>query len=105
MAITKCPVCRKRISSRAASCPYCHEDVTGDDQELAARQRSQYRKKTNSLKMQLALAMTLLVICIGLMLLETSQGKSPPSPWYIGISLAASGWYVATRLRIFFANR
>jgi len=105
MAITVCPVCRKRISSRAASCPHCHEDVSGDDQGITARQRSQYRKKTNKLKMQLALAMTLLVICIGLMLLETSQGKSPPSPWYIGISLAASGWYVATRLRIFFANR
>ena len=105
MAITLCPVCRKRISSRATSCPHCHEDVTGDDQELAARQRSQHRKKSNNMKMQLAIAMTLLVICIGLMLLETSQGKSPPSPWYIGISLAASSWYVVTRLRIFFANR
>ena len=105
MAITQCPVCRKKISSRAARCPHCHEDLTGEDREIAAHQRSRRRKKSVIMKIQIALAMTLLVIGIGLMLLETSQGKNPPSPWYIGISLAAAVWYVVTRLLIFLSHR
>ena len=105
MAITRCPVCSKKISTRAARCPHCHEDVSGDDPELASRQRSRQRKKLTAMKMQLAVAMTLLVICIGLILLETAQGKILPSPWYIGIGLAAVVWYVVTRLRIFLSHR
>ena len=105
MAITQCPVCRKKISSRAARCPHCHADVTGEDRELSALQRTRQRKKSGNLKIQLALAMTLFVVGIGLMLLETSQGKNLPSPWYIGISLAAAVWYMVTRLRIFLFHR
>lgn len=105
MAITLCPVCRKKISTRAPHCPHCHADVSGNDPELASRQRSRQRKKSNAMKIQLALAMTLLVICIGLMLLEMNQGKPLPSPWYIGFGLAAAAWYVVTRLRIFLSHR
>ena len=105
MAITRCPVSSKKISTRAARCPHCHEDVSGDDPELASRQRSRQRKKLTAMKMQLAVAMTLLVICIGLILLETAQGKILPSPWYIGIGLTAVAWYVVTRLRIFLSHR
>ena len=105
MAITLCPVCRKKISTRAARCPHCQADVTGEDRELAARQRSRQRKKSGGMKIQLALAMTLLVISIGLMLLEMGQGKNLPSLWSIGIGLAAAVWYVVTRLRIFLSHR
>lgn len=105
MAITLCPVCRKKISTRAPRCPHCHEDVSGNEPELASRHRSQQRKKSNAMKIQLALAMTLLVVCIGLILLEMNQGKPLLSPRYIAIGLAAAVWYVVTRLRIFLSHR
>ena len=105
MAITLCPVCRKKISTRAPRCPHCHEDVSGNDPELASRQRSQQRKNSKDMKIHVALAMPCLVICIGLMPLEMNQGKPLPSPGYIGIGLAAAAWYVVTRLRMFLSHR
>jgi len=104
MAITQCPSCQKRISSNAELCPHCHADTSGDDQQETARQRGLHRRKLNNMNIQLSLAMTLLVISVGFMVLEMSQGKHFPSPWYIGTSLASAVWYVFTRLRIFLSR-
>lgn len=58
MALIECPVCRKRISSKASSCPHCQVKTDGDNGSLA---RISHIQKSSSLMNQSFVAMTLFI--------------------------------------------
>lgn len=105
MTISACPVCGKRISSRAPRCPHCGADPSADDQDQLRQQRVAWRKKYGRLQLELGLAMTLLVICAGVMIFQSQYGLSTPSSWAIGGAVIAAIWYAVTRVRIYLAKR
>lgn len=58
MALVLCPVCNKRISSKASSCTHCGAGVEGDS---GSAQRIAHIKRSQRLMNQSFLAMTLFV--------------------------------------------
>ncbi|GIU18802.1 zinc ribbon domain-containing protein [Shewanella glacialipiscicola] len=58
MALIECPVCRKRMSSKATSCPYCQASTNGDNGSLS---RISHIQKSSSLMNQSFVAMTLFI--------------------------------------------
>ncbi|MGL4711496.1 MAG: zinc ribbon domain-containing protein [Shewanella sp.] len=58
MALIECPVCRKRMSSKAPSCPHCQAKNDGDNESLS---RISHIQKSNSLMNQSFVAMTLFI--------------------------------------------
>ncbi|WP_372871815.1 zinc ribbon domain-containing protein [Shewanella sp.] len=58
MALVQCPVCQKRISSKASSCPHCKTGTQGDN---GSALRIANIKKSQRLMNQSFLAMTLFV--------------------------------------------
>lgn len=58
MALIECPVCRKRMSSKASTCPHCQAKTDGDNGALA---RISHIQKSSSLMNQSFIAMTLFI--------------------------------------------
>lgn len=58
MALIKCPVCHKRISSKAPSCSHCQAKTDGNNETLS---RINYIQKSSSLMNQSFIAMTLFI--------------------------------------------
>ena len=58
MALIECPVCRKRMSSKAPSCPYCQASTNGDNGSLS---RISHIQRSSSLMNQSFVAMTLFI--------------------------------------------
>lgn len=107
MAIRECPGCGKRISSRVEQCPNCGIAPTADDQGLLRRKQARRRKKTGALQLQLGLAMTLLIICASIVIMQSngSRGWAMPSEWAIGGVVVAVIWYGVTRVRIYLERK
>lgn len=58
MALIECPVCRKRMSSKASSCPHCQAKTNGDNESLS---RISHIQKSSSLMNQSFVAMTVFI--------------------------------------------
>lgn len=58
MALIECPVCRTRISSKAASCSHCQAKTNGDNESLA---RISHIKTSAKLMNHSFIAMTLFI--------------------------------------------
>ena len=58
MALIECPVCRKRMSSKAPVCPHCQASTNGDNESLS---RISHIQKSSSLMNQSFVAMTLFI--------------------------------------------
>ncbi|MGI2066298.1 zinc ribbon domain-containing protein [Shewanella sp. MF08487] len=58
MALIECPVCRKRMSSKAPSCPSCQASTNGDNESLS---RISHIQKSSSLMNQSFVAMTFFI--------------------------------------------
>ncbi|MCU7998481.1 MULTISPECIES: zinc ribbon domain-containing protein [unclassified Shewanella] len=58
MALIECSVCRKRMSSKASSCPHCQAKTDGDNESLS---RISHIQKSSSLMNQSFVAMTLFI--------------------------------------------
>jgi len=58
MALIECPGCNKRISSKAKTCQYCGDNLTGDTESLS---HINHIKRSSQLMNQSLLAMTMFI--------------------------------------------
>ncbi|MGL5398661.1 MAG: zinc ribbon domain-containing protein, partial [Shewanella sp.] len=58
MALIECPVCRKRMSSKAPACPHCEAKTTGDNGSI---KRISHIQKSSRLMNQSFMAMSLFI--------------------------------------------
>ena len=98
MAIIRCPGCKRRVSSRAATCAGCGAPIAGAASSQASSSRQAGgRRNARRLRIQLLIALTLFVIG-GLWLISINlRGTGGTVP---AAGLAATGllWYLAVRL-------
>ena len=98
MALVECPICSKRISSRATECSHCGHDLSQlSEGQKEARRAITSIKKQQRLMTQSFIAM--LVFCTGV--LSFFLGDHEAKPWLPLASqlLGVTGlvWYLALR--------
>lgn len=101
MAITNCPSCNARISSRAKQCPDCGFNMqAGTEEDLDRKRRHQRYMKVQSVNNQSMFAMLLFVIGFGYGYWEDLQ--PPQVEYYVAMGSAAIGfvWYLVNRVRM-----
>ncbi|GAB4171464.1 MAG: hypothetical protein Kow0020_06200 [Wenzhouxiangellaceae bacterium] len=79
MAIIRCPACDRRISSKAPSCPHCHEavgELNDEQRERLAMRR--WRDQMYRVRNLTYLAMVLIVAGLGLWWVTGAEGLVLP---------------------------
>lgn len=104
--ITKCPACRKQISSRAPMCSYCGEELgeVSDEQRLEY-QRRRLRDHIYHLKMASYTCIAVLVLAAGWYWWESSDFSRMPSTVPVVLVSAGTIAYVVVRAMLFNAKR
>ncbi|MCE9687245.1 zinc ribbon domain-containing protein [Shewanella sp. AS16] len=102
MALIKCPVCHKRISSQASRCQHCQADLSGNTESLA---RISHIQQSNRLMNQSFLALTLFIAGVVLWFWGGEPAEGPRA--YIAGGCFALGFvgYMITRVRIILHKR
>ncbi len=102
MALIECPVCRKRMSSKATSCPNCEAKASGDN---SSQVRINHIQQSSSLINQSFVAMTLFIAGVVLWMWggEPAEGMRA----YISGVCVVFGFvgYLITRVRIVLHKR
>ncbi|KFZ38413.1 hypothetical protein HR45_02910 [Shewanella mangrovi] len=102
MALIECPVCKKRMSSKATRCPSCNISV-GEESESAARINS--IQKSTQLQTHSFLALTLFIAGVVIWFWggEVAEGKQA----LVGAVCFVFGFagYLITRVRIVLHKR
>lgn len=102
MALVECPVCHKRMSSKATRCPNCDLAVNGDNESAI---RITQIKKSAQLQTQSFLALTLFIagVVIGFWGGEVAEGAQA----IVGAICFVFGFvgYLLTRIRIVLHKR
>ncbi|HFB64754.1 MAG TPA: hypothetical protein ENJ60_04355 [Aeromonadales bacterium] len=78
MALIQCPVCKKRVSSRAAQCSHCGAPIASQDDEQTERAEARNRWKLNRRLQNISFVM-LLFFLLGFLLFW--YNKSDPTGW------------------------
>ena len=101
MAITRCPSCNARVSSRARECPNCNTPIAGGDKNGQNQAgRGHVRHKIMRLKIHLLLAMTVFVAGAGWLFLQPFAATGDTNVPAIVIAFVGAIWYAGGRLAI-----
>lgn len=107
MSIMRCPECGKRVSSRAAACPYCDTafgEISPEDQERMTRRR--WRARLYRARNLTYVAMGLVMLGVLWWWFVPPQGLALPLPVPAGIFMGAglvvyvAGWSWIMWLRL-----
>jgi hypothetical protein len=105
MAIIRCPGCKRRVSSRAATCAGCGTPIAGATagQGRPAR-RSNGRQNARRLRIQLLVALTLFVIG-GMWLISANLRGAGGTALAAGLAAIGLLWYLGVRLLLWLRQR
>ena len=101
MAITRCPACNTRVSSRARNCPACGTPIAeADKNEKLRAGRHLAKHKIIRLKVHLLVAMTIFVAGAGWLFLQPFAASGKTNVPAIVVSVVGAIWYTGARLAI-----
>ncbi len=106
MALTKCPSCNKRISSKARECPHCQFVLAGQSKEDVQRERRRLnQEKSDKLVSRSMLALIIAIAAFTYLFMQQPQ----PQSW--GYNIAIGGivvgliWFVINRVQLMFLKK
>jgi hypothetical protein len=105
MAIIRCPGCKRRVSSRAATCAGCGAPIAGASAGQAPPERQSIgRQNARRLRIQLMVALTLFVIG-GLWLISANLRGAGGTVLAAGLAAIGLLWYLGVRLLLWLRQR
>jgi len=106
MALTSCPSCNKRVSSKAAQCPHCDYALNGQSSTDLDRERDRllsYRK--DKLTQQSMLALLIAIGAFAYFFLAQPAPDSTPYTVSLGLLIGGFIWYLINRVRMMLLKR
>ncbi|RUO65268.1 hypothetical protein SAMN06297229_1344 [Pseudidiomarina planktonica] len=106
MALTNCPSCNKRISSKAPECPHCGFNLQGQsDSDLDREWARMKQLRKDKLAQQSMLSLLILIASFAYWAIQQPEPKSLPANLSIGLMVIGGIWYVITRFRMAFLGK
>lgn len=106
MALTQCPSCNKRISSKVKECPHCQFVLAGQSKEDIEREWLRLKQEKSD-KLLSRSMLALLIAIVGFTYLFLQQPM--PNTWQYGVSvggiLVGLVWFVINRVQLVFLKK
>ncbi|RUO72973.1 hypothetical protein [Idiomarina ramblicola] len=106
MALTQCPSCNKRISSKVKECPHCQFVLAGQSKDEMERESHRLRQeKSDKLVSRSMLALLIAIAAFTYLFLQQPM----PDTWQYGVSVgsmvAGLVWFVINRVQLVFLKK
>ncbi|MCK7458609.1 hypothetical protein [Idiomarina aminovorans] len=106
MALTQCPSCNKRISSKVKECPHCQFVLAGQSKEEMEREGFRIKQeKSDKLLSRSMLALLIAIAAFTYLFLQ----QPIPGTWQYGMSIGAmvAGviWFLINRVQLLFLKK
>ncbi|MDV6315134.1 hypothetical protein [Idiomarina sp. HP20-50] len=106
MALTQCPSCNKRISSKVKECPHCQFVLAGQSKEDVEREWHRLRQeKSDKLLSRSMLALLIAIAAFTYLFLQQPM----PGTWQYGVSVGAMIvgliWFTINRVQLLFLRK
>ena len=106
MALTTCPSCNKRISSKVEQCPHCDFRLSGQSEdELNREHRRLVDYQRDKLMQQSMLALLIAIAAFSYYFLAQPMPGSIAHAVSIGLMVVGFIWYMINRARLLFLKK
>ncbi|HAS16172.1 MULTISPECIES: hypothetical protein [Idiomarina] len=106
MALTQCPSCNKRISSKVKECPHCQFVLAGQSKEDMEREWLRLKQeKSDKLVSRSMLALLIAIAAFTYLFMQQPM----PNTWQYGIAVGAMVggvvWFLINRVQLLFLKK
>lgn len=106
MALTNCPSCTKRISSKAPECPHCGFTISGQSNADLDREWSRIQQaRKDKLAQQSMIALLILIGSFAYWALQQPEPETLPYNVSVGLMVIGIVWYAISRARMAFMGK
>ncbi|WP_404398957.1 hypothetical protein [Idiomarina loihiensis] len=106
MALTQCPSCNKRISSKAKECPHCQFVLAGQSKDDIEREAIRIKQeKSDKLVSRSMLALLISIAAFTYLFLQQPMPKTWQYSIAVGLMVGGLVWFIVNRVQLVFLKK